>query len=182
MSLVVRRPYRRRMTTMADTPREALLTGLPVAERRLHLSGVSTAVLEGGDGSPIVLLHGPGEFAATWLRVLPRLARTHRVVVPDLPGHGASQVDEGPLDGNLLGQFAAAPMTPEQLAQIEVPTTLVRGRHDLATPLHVAEAASIRYGWPLQVVEDAGDDPALDPPEGFVEAVLRARSGTEAVS
>ena len=26
--------------------------------------GISTAVLEGGDGPPVVLLHGPGEFAA----------------------------------------------------------------------------------------------------------------------
>ena len=44
--------------------RERLLAGLPVTERRLQLAGVSTAVLEGGDGPPVVLLHGPGEFAA----------------------------------------------------------------------------------------------------------------------
>ena len=83
---------------MANTARETLLAGLPVTERRRHLAGVSTAVLEGGDGPPMVLLHGPGEFAATWLPVLPRLARTHRVIVPDLPGHGASQVEDGLLD------------------------------------------------------------------------------------
>jgi 2-polyprenyl-6-methoxyphenol hydroxylase-like FAD-dependent oxidoreductase len=83
---------------MNNSARENLLAGLPVTERRRHLAGVSTSVLEGGEGPPMVLLHGPGEFAATWLPVLPRLAGTHRVIVPDLPGHGASQVDKGPLD------------------------------------------------------------------------------------
>jgi pimeloyl-ACP methyl ester carboxylesterase len=281
--------------------RESLLAALPVTERRRELAGVSTALLEGGAGPPVVLLHGPGEFAATWLRVIPRLARTHRVIVPDLPGHGASRAGEGPLDaervlrwldelitqtcpappvlvgrtvggaiaarfaarsatrsemtqrrgrlaglvlvdtlglvpfepeprfgialhrflarptrvsyerlmefcafdvdevrerlaqrwdpyaayavelagdaraqaalGSLVGEFAAAPIPPEQLARIDVPTTLVWGRHDLATPLHVAEAASARYGWPLHVVERAGDDPALDRPEEFLDAL-----------
>ncbi|HEX7212096.1 MAG TPA: hypothetical protein VF241_14320, partial [Propionibacteriaceae bacterium] len=70
--------------------REQLLDATPATEQRLMLAGISTAVLIGGDGPPIVLLHGPGEFALTWLRVIPELMRTHRVVVPDLPGHGAS--------------------------------------------------------------------------------------------
>lgn len=75
--------------------RRRLLAAMPVAERRLELAGVSTAVLEGGSGEPVVLLHGQGEFAAVWLRVVPSLARTHRVIVPDLPGHGASEVFGG---------------------------------------------------------------------------------------
>jgi pimeloyl-ACP methyl ester carboxylesterase len=70
--------------------RERLLAGAPVGERRLTLAGQPTAVLEGGDGPPVVLLHGAGEFAACWLQVIPALVRTHRVIAPDLPGHGAS--------------------------------------------------------------------------------------------
>ncbi|HEX9611678.1 MAG TPA: hypothetical protein VF978_07295 [Gemmatimonadales bacterium] len=35
--------------------RRVLLAGLPVQERRLRLAAVSTAVLEGGDGPPVVL-------------------------------------------------------------------------------------------------------------------------------
>ena len=38
--------------------RARLLAGIPVGERRLTLAGVSTAVLEGGAGPPLVLLHG----------------------------------------------------------------------------------------------------------------------------
>lgn len=82
--------------------RRRVLDGLPVSDRRLRLTGLPTAVLQGGEGAPVVLLHGPGEFGATWASVLPDLVRTHRVVVPDLPGHGASKVDERPLDRDRL--------------------------------------------------------------------------------
>ena len=85
--------------------REQLLSGIAVSERRLRLAGVSTAVLEGGDGPPMVLLHGPGEFAAKWMRVIPELVKTHRVVAPDLPGHGASGVDGGHLDGDRMAAW-----------------------------------------------------------------------------
>ncbi len=74
--------------------RARLLAGIPVAERRLDLAGISTAVLESGEGSPIVLLHGPGEFAAKWIRVIPDLGRSNRVVAPDLPAHGASEAPD----------------------------------------------------------------------------------------
>jgi pimeloyl-ACP methyl ester carboxylesterase len=46
--------------------RDRLLAGLPVDDSRLELAGTSTAVLEGGAGPPVVLLHGPGEFSAVW--------------------------------------------------------------------------------------------------------------------
>ena len=46
----------------------------------------------------------------------------------------------------------------------------------MGAPLHMAEAASTRYGWPLHVIEDARDDPALKWPEAF-PAALRAAPG-----
>ena len=78
--------------------RERLLMGMPVRERWLMLAGQRTAVLEGGAGAPVVLLHGAGEFAPNWMRVIPDLARGHRVIAPDLPGHGASELAGEPLD------------------------------------------------------------------------------------
>jgi pimeloyl-ACP methyl ester carboxylesterase len=45
-----------------------------------------------------VLLHGAGEFAACWMRVVPELVAGCRVVAPDLPGHGASELADKPLD------------------------------------------------------------------------------------
>jgi pimeloyl-ACP methyl ester carboxylesterase len=103
-----------------DDARERLLAGIPVTERRLELARVSTAVLEGGEGPPVVLLHGPGEFAAKWLRVIPDLVTTHRVIAPDLPGHGTSEVIDGPLDADrtltwlseLIEHTCMSPPTP----------------------------------------------------------------------
>ena len=277
--------------------RERLMDGLPVIERRYQLAGVSTAVLEGGDGPPLVLLHGPGDTALKWLRVIPELVRRYRVIAPDLPGHGSSTVEGGKLTadqvirwlrellertcqepavllGHVVGgaiaarlaasdgdriarlvlvdslglepfqpapEFAGAlneflerpgettffrlwhycahdlerlradmgeqweafvgytlervrspegqaalhqimehfglPAIPaEELARIAVPTVLIWGRHDLATSLAVAERASARYGWPLHVVDDAGDDPIMEQPARFLE-VLGAAMG-----
>jgi pimeloyl-ACP methyl ester carboxylesterase len=81
-----------------DDARRLLLAGAPVTERRLELAGVSTAVLEGGDGPPVVLLHGQGGWSGMWLPVIADLVATHRVVAPDLPGLGASTVPGGPPD------------------------------------------------------------------------------------
>jgi pimeloyl-ACP methyl ester carboxylesterase len=85
--------------------REQLLAGIAVSERRLTLAGVSTSVLEGGDGPPVVLLHGPGEFAAKWMRVIPQLVSGHRVIAPDLPGHGASDVNGGHMDADRMAAW-----------------------------------------------------------------------------
>ena len=84
--------------TGGEVARRRLLAGAPVTERRLDLAGVSTAVLEGGDGPPVVLLHGQGGWSGMWLPVVGELVATHRVVAPDLPGLGASQVPGGPPD------------------------------------------------------------------------------------
>ena len=42
------------------------------------------------DAPPLVLVHGLGGAAANWTRLAPALARTRRVLVPELAGHGLS--------------------------------------------------------------------------------------------
>ena len=42
------------------------------------------------DAEPVVLVHGLGGCAANWVDIAPLLARTRRVVIPELPGHGLS--------------------------------------------------------------------------------------------
>jgi len=100
-----------------ETPRDRLLAGLELSDRRVDAAGVSTLVVEAGEGAPVLLLHGPGEFGAKWMRVIPELAATHRVIAPDLPAHGASEVPDGPLDadrvlawlGDLIEHTCASP-------------------------------------------------------------------------
>jgi magnesium chelatase accessory protein len=41
-----------------------------------------------GDGPVIVLLHGTGAATHSWRGLMPLLAREHRVIAMDLPGHG----------------------------------------------------------------------------------------------
>ena len=279
-----------------DEARERLLAAMPVTQRQLPMAGVSTAVLEGGAGPDVVLLHGPGGNATHWLRVVPDLVPSHHVIVPDLPGQGASELTGGPLAadrvlawlgdliehtctappmlvghalggaiaarfavdhgdrlrrlvlvdafglspfepapdfglalndfrtdpsehthdqlwrfcavdldslrhrmgglwepfrtynvdrarrpamrealGVLMEQFGGGPIPPAGLARIAAPTALVWGRHDLATPVRIAEAASARYGWPLQVIENCADDPPVEAPEALARAAHRNR-------
>jgi len=276
----------------ATNERERLLQNAPVTERRIELAGFSTAVLEAGAGPPMVLLHGPAAYAAGWLPAIPALAAGHRVIAPDLPGHGATSGPDAPLDadavlswlaalvdrtcptppvivGQLLGgaiaaRFAAgspgsvralvlvvpfglAPFAPtpafgaamtgyltdptgdshdtlwrhcvhdlddvrsrlggqwdamkrynlalartpavagalhtllelfampsipdDVLGRIAVPTTLVWGRDDAIVPVSIGEAAAARYGWPIHVLDNAGNEPAIEDPEAFVKAV-----------
>jgi pimeloyl-ACP methyl ester carboxylesterase len=279
--------------------RARLLATMPVTERRIELAGIPTAVLEGGAGPPLVLLHGPCEYAAKWCTIVPQLAQAHRIVVPDLPGHGVSIVPEGAIEadrvlawldaligatcssppvlvGQILGgaiaarfasrscdrlsrlvlsdtlglapfepapafgralaaylgspnvdthdslwrhcaldlgrlreqmgphwdliraynldragmvclrttqqslmeQFGLPAIMPAALGRIAVPVALIWGRHNRAVPLAVAEDASERFGWPLQVVEDAGDDPPIEQPAAFLAALGKALDPT----
>ncbi len=286
---------------VAVDPRERLLAGLPVEERRLTLAGLSTVLLEGGEGPPLVLLHGPAGNATHWARVIPELVTTRRVIVPDLPGHGASEKGADPLDADrvlawlgelieetcpsppvlvgyavggaiaarfaadreariarlvlvdalglvpfdpvpafgqalnefladpgdrthdklwrhcaldldalrarmgglwepfeaynldrvrtpsvqsalaaLMGEFGMPAIPAAELAQIAVPTTLIWGRHDPATPLYVAQAVSASHGWPLEVVDDCAADPHVEQPEAFCDALRSALDESEA--
>ena len=77
--------------TSNPNPLAQLLEGIPVTERRVDLAGVTTQLLEGGDGPPIVLLHGLGGFGVEWAQVIPHLVGSHRVVIrisPATDGRG----------------------------------------------------------------------------------------------
>ncbi|GAA5520388.1 alpha/beta hydrolase [Aliifodinibius salicampi] len=288
----VRSTHEKEKQTSANRNRTQLTAALPVTEHQLNLSGVSTAVLIGGEGSPMILLHGPGESSVWWMRVIPKLIKDNRVIVPDLPGHGESKVNKGFLDtglvfdwlsdlikqtcpsppilvGNILGgsigvRFAVnhgnqisrlvlvnslglgkfrpkpsfafrlmrfmlwpteknfsrffphcmydvdnlrqgmgkywdpfvaynlecardkersdalqfmmknlgIPKIPDkELQRINVPTALIWGRHDKANKLKIAQAASKKFGWPLQVIEETRDDPKLERPNAFTNAL-----------
>lgn len=56
-----------------------------------EIAGLRTRYWLGGEGPPLVLVHGLGGAAVNFTLLAPLLARTHRVLVPDLPGHGGTQ-------------------------------------------------------------------------------------------
>jgi pimeloyl-ACP methyl ester carboxylesterase len=55
------------------------------------VKGAAVRYFVGGDGPPLVLVHGLGGSATNWAELAPLLARRHRLLVPDLPGHGRSE-------------------------------------------------------------------------------------------
>jgi pimeloyl-ACP methyl ester carboxylesterase len=61
-----------------------------LAERALPAKGRRMRYFVGGEGPPLVLVHGLGGSATNWIELAPLLAPHFRLVIPDLPGHGAS--------------------------------------------------------------------------------------------
>lgn len=59
-------------------------------ERELEWRGTRLRYAVGGGGPPLVLVHGLGGTIENWRALAPPLAARHRVLVPDLPGHGGS--------------------------------------------------------------------------------------------
>jgi 2-hydroxymuconate-semialdehyde hydrolase len=276
-----------------------MLGGLRAATRTVDVDGVSTAVIEAGDGPPLLLLHGGVECGGPmWAPVLTGLARHHRVVAPDVPGLGQSaavpRLDVGAfgrwltgvaehtglerptvvahsLVGSLTTRYAAAgspaigrlivyaapgvgpyrmplrlryvavrfavrptarnaerfdrfalldldatrqrdpdwydafetytrsrardpevkrtmrrlvaretrPIPAAELDHIDIPTTLLWGRHDRMVPLPVGEAAASRHGWSLHVIDRAAHAPHIEQPEAFVDVLTAIMSAPE---
>jgi haloacetate dehalogenase len=64
-------------------------------ETRHVAGGADYYVASGGEGPPVLLLHGFPETHICWRAIAPRLARHHAVVAPDLRGYGASRAPAG---------------------------------------------------------------------------------------
>lgn len=65
--------------------------GIPgFEERSLDRAGSRIRYFAAGSGPPLILVHGLGGAAPNWRLLAPALAESHRVVVPELPGHGRS--------------------------------------------------------------------------------------------
>jgi len=58
---------------------------------KVKVGKLDISYLTGGEGEPVIILHGGGDGARAWLRSAAELSKYHRVYVPDLPGYGNSQ-------------------------------------------------------------------------------------------
>jgi pimeloyl-ACP methyl ester carboxylesterase len=59
-------------------------------ERFAELRGRRLRYLVGGEGEPLVLVHGLAGAVANWLALVPLLLPGRRLLAPELPGHGGS--------------------------------------------------------------------------------------------
>lgn len=78
-------------------------------EDQIDLDDASIFLRHGGDGPPVVLLHGHPCTSATWYQVAPRLVhRGFTVICPDLRGYGQSRAPEPAVDHTAHSKRATA--------------------------------------------------------------------------
>jgi len=75
-------------------------------------SGATISGVIGGQGPPVLLLHGAPQSHVSWRLVAPKLAATHTVVVPDLRGYGDSSK---PPDGDNHVNYSKRAMALDQV-------------------------------------------------------------------
>src|SRR3979490_1811196 len=79
------------------------------AQRKIKTGGATINLETGGEGPPVLLLHGYPETNAMWHKVAPALARDYTVVCPDLRGYGDSSKPQGLPDHSNYSKRAIAP-------------------------------------------------------------------------
>lgn len=159
-----------------------MVVQLQSGERLHYLAWTADGTGSGSAGRPLLLVHGLGRTAWTWLPIGRRLARAgHPVVAPDLRGHGAS---DAPLSGYELESLALDVLTVAAGAgwgeAVEGPSVVLAG-HGLGAmvaveaarlqPRSVAGVALLDGGWeemveatrllPDQLVEAMADPPEV---------------------
>lgn len=70
----------------------------PSVTRTVEVDGRGVNVVDtGGDGPPLLFIHGLGALWQSWLLNIPPFMHSHRVVALDLPGFGGSEMPDGPI-------------------------------------------------------------------------------------
>jgi haloacetate dehalogenase len=83
----------------------------------------------GGEGPPLLLLHGYPQTNVIWHRVAPALAKKYKLVIPDLPGYGASEAPEAGPDHSPYHKRAMAAAMVELMQKLGYPRFALVG-HD----------------------------------------------------
>jgi haloacetate dehalogenase len=78
------------------------------AERRIKTEGAEIFVRTGGNGPPLLLLHGYPQTHVCWHKVASELARHCTLVIADLRGYGASSAPPGDADHKVYSKRAMA--------------------------------------------------------------------------
>ena len=101
----------------------------------IETQGATIHVRLGGQGPPVVMLHGFGDTGDMWAALAADLERDHTVVVPDLRGMGLSSHPEGG-----YGKHAQAADIRSVLTQLGLDRAAIVG-HDIGTMVAYAYAA-----------------------------------------
>lgn len=75
-----------------------------IEQRSSHVNGVRIAYKIGGEGPPVVLLHGFAQTSHMWLPLMTKLSADHTVIAPDLRGAGGSERTARGYDKKTMGR------------------------------------------------------------------------------
>lgn len=134
-----------------DWERDLQTWSLPELSRRIVNGPHRWHVQMAGDGPDLLLLPGAGASTHTWRALIPELAKTYRVIAPDLPGQGFTQSPNAKRSG--------LPEMVEDLTRL----CIAEGWKPAAIIGHSAGAAiALRLSQTLDVPKVVGLNPALD--------------------
>jgi pimeloyl-ACP methyl ester carboxylesterase len=108
-----------------------------IESRFAQVGDLKMHYLVAGEGSPVILLHGYAQNSHMWRPTMAELAKSHRVIAPDLRGFGDTAKAEGGYDKKTMARDVHA-----LVAQLGVPRAGIVG-HDIG--LMVAYAYAAQY-------------------------------------
>jgi len=106
----------------------------PVTAPRDHVvvaGGHEVSVVEAGKGDPVILLHGLGATKVSFVPTMLALAPSHRVVVPDLLGHGDSAKPRVRYSADTFARFVLDLMDSMQIERAHLIGNSLGGRISL---------------------------------------------------
>lgn len=147
-----------------------------------------------GEGPPVVLIHGMVNSSRHWRSVAMRLAENHRVIAPDLLGHGDSATPRGDYSLGAHATFirdlltrAVIDVRGQRVSARDrlyllghIPTLIVWGERDRTIPLaHGRMAQQAIPHSRLETLPRAAHFPHLEDPDGLARVLARFISETE---
>jgi len=107
-------------------------------DRTVYANGLPVSIVEAGRGDPVLLLHGLGATKASFLPTLMALSKDHRVIAPDLLGHGDTAKPLVRYDAPTFARFVQSLMDALDIERADLIGNSMGGRISLevamATP------------------------------------------------
>ena len=119
---------------------------------------------EAGEGPAVVMIHGVSDQAGSWCLVAPQLAESYRVLLVDLPGHGESTPESGPLKMTTVLEGFESWLSQHAITEGGEPPVLVGNSMGAWIALLTAHR---HPEWLSRVIVVNGGPLHFDPPEGL---------------